>query len=38
MEWSPLILFLVLFVAGLAVVVWLLRRIIEVNRREAAAA
>jgi len=38
MEWSPLILFLVLFVAGLAVVVWLLRRIIEVHRREAAAA
>jgi hypothetical protein len=38
MEWSPLILFLLLFVAGLAVVIWLLRRIIEVNRREAAAA
>lgn len=38
MEWSPLILFLLLFVAGVAVVIWLLRRIIEVNRREAAAA
>ena len=38
MEWSPLILFLLLFVAGVGVVVWLLRRIIEVNRRETAAA
>ncbi|HEY6102907.1 MAG TPA: hypothetical protein VI007_06760 [bacterium] len=38
MEWSPLILFLLLFVAGVGVVIWLLRRIIEVNRREAAAA
>jgi hypothetical protein len=38
LEWSPLVLFLLLFVAGLGVVVWLLRRIAEVHRREAAAA
>jgi hypothetical protein len=38
MEWSPLILFLLLFAAGLGVVIWLLRKIVEVNRREAAAA
>jgi hypothetical protein len=36
-EWSPLVLFLVLFVSGLGVVVWMLRRIAEVHRREAAA-
>jgi hypothetical protein len=36
-EWSPLLLFLALFAAGLGVVVWMLRRIAEVHRREAAA-
>jgi hypothetical protein len=36
-EWSPLVLFLVVFAAGLGVVVWMLRRIVEVHRREAAA-
>jgi NCS1 family nucleobase:cation symporter-1 len=36
-EWSPLVIFLVLFAAGLGVVVWMLRRIAEVHRREAAA-
>jgi hypothetical protein len=36
-EWSPLVVFLVLFAAGLGVVVWMLRRIVEVHRREAAA-
>lgn len=37
LEWSPLVLFLVLFAAGLAAVVWMLRQIASVHRREASA-
>ncbi len=33
MQWSPLILFLVLFVAGLGVLFWMLSKVVEANRR-----
>jgi len=35
MQWSPLILFLLLFVGGLAVVSWLIAQVVAVHRREA---
>ena len=34
MQWSPLILFLVLFVAGLSVVAWMVSKVIAVERQE----
>ena len=34
-QWSPLILFLVLFGAGIGVVVWMVGKVIEASRREA---
>ncbi len=35
-QWSPLILFLVLFVAGLGVVVWMVVQVVKANRQPAA--
>jgi hypothetical protein len=32
-QWSPLILFLVLFVAGLGVLFWMISKVVEANRR-----
>jgi len=34
-QWSPMILFLVLFVVGLAIVGWMISKIVEVGREEA---
>lgn len=36
MQWSPLVLFLVLFVLGLGIVGWMIAKVVAVNRREAA--
>jgi hypothetical protein len=35
-HWSPMILFLLLFVAGLGVVVWMIRKVVEESREAAA--
>lgn len=32
-QWSPMILFLLLFAAGLGVLVWMIRRVVEASRR-----
>jgi hypothetical protein len=35
-QWSPMILFLVLFVAGIGVIVWMLSQVVKANRQPAA--
>ncbi len=34
-QWSPLVIFLLLFVGGLAIVVWMLMKVVEANRQAA---
>jgi hypothetical protein len=36
-QWSPMILFLVLFVAGLGVTWWMIAQVVKANRASAAA-